>query len=96
MSKVKSVSKSTSKTKRPTKQDRIIMLLKRSKGASLAELGKVSDWQEHSLRGFMSGTLKNRLKLNLVSKKDRKGTRRYRIVESASTNAAIANEECSA
>ena len=69
------------KSTQPTKQDRIITLLKRPKGATLAELGKISNWKDHSLRGFMSGTLKKRLKLNLVSNKDDKGIRRYRIEE---------------
>ena len=86
MSKVKSASKPISKTKRPTKQDRIIMLLKRSKGASLAELSKVSDWQEHSLRGFISGTLKKRLKLNVQSSKDTKGVRLYRVIADANAS----------
>ena len=78
-------SKPILKNKQPTKQDRIITLLKRPKGATLAELGKVSDWKERSIRGFMSGTLKKRLKLNLVSDKDDRGIRRYRIEESKNT-----------
>ena len=77
------MSKPNSKSKQPTKQDRITTLLKRSKGATLAELGKASEWQEHSIRGFISGTLKKRLKLNVESGKDAKGVRRYRIVEPA-------------
>ena len=64
-----------------SKQDQIIKLLKRKNGASLAELGKITDWQEHSIRGFMSGTLKKRLKLNVANNKDNKGIRRYFIEE---------------
>ena len=71
--------KASAKSRQLTKQDRIITLLKRPKGATLAELGKASDWQEHSIRGFMSGTLKKRLQLNVTSDKDAKGVRRYRI-----------------
>jgi hypothetical protein len=67
-------------TKTPiTKQAKIITLLQRQKGATLAELGKLSGWQEHSIRGFMSGTLKKRLGFDIISKKDTKGVRRYRI-----------------
>lgn len=80
--------KSTSRTKQPTKQDRIITLLKRPKGATLGELCKASNWQEHSIRGFMSGMLKKRLKLNVSSNKDAKGVRRYRIDEKGSSDAA--------
>lgn len=71
--------KSPAASKQISKQDQIIKLLKRKSGASLAELGKVTDWQEHSIRGFISGTLKKRLKLNVSSNKEDKGPRRYRI-----------------
>lgn len=64
-----------------TKQEQIIVLLKRANGATLAEIGKVTDWQGHSIRGFMSGTLKKRLGLTIQSSKDGKGERRYRIFE---------------
>jgi len=73
--------KQTKLTKRASKQDMIIRLLKRAKGATLAEIGKATDWQEHSIRGFMSGTLKKKLALNIQSEKNTKGIRRYRIVE---------------
>ncbi len=65
-----------------TKQAKIITLLQRQKGATLAELGKLSGWQEHSIRGFMSGTLKKRMGLDIISEKSSKGTRRYRINKS--------------
>jgi len=67
------------KKKRVSKQDRVLTLLRRPKGATLAEIGKATDWQEHSIRGFLSGTCKKRLKLNVASEKDAKGIRRYRI-----------------
>jgi hypothetical protein len=62
-----------------TKQAKIITLLQRQKGATLAELGKLTGWQEHSLRGFMSGTLKKRMGFNVTSEQNSKGTRRYHI-----------------
>lgn len=76
-----SKNKTPNKSKQPTKQDRIITLLKRPKGATLAELGEASNWQEYSIRGFISGTLKKRLKLNVISSRDEKGVRRYQIQE---------------
>ena len=73
--------KSQSKTpNRVSKQEQVISLMKRGKGASLAEIGKATDWQEHSIRGFISGTLKKKLALTVESEKDRSGVRRYRIV----------------
>ena len=81
--------KTTTKTP-ATKQAKIITLLRRQKGATLAELGKLSGWQEHSIRGFISGTLKKRLGFDIISEKSSKGTRHYRIggskVESSSAS----------
>lgn len=75
-------SKTANRVRKPaSKKDQIIKLLKRSKGASLAEVGEASGWQEHSIRGFMSGTLKKMLQLKIESDKDSRGVRRYKIVE---------------
>ena len=54
-------------------------LLKREQGASIDELTAASGWQAHSVRGFISGTLKKRLGLSVTSDKDATGTRHYRI-----------------
>lgn len=70
----------TTKTKtRKTKADAVLKLLKRDQGASLAEIAKATNWQEHSIRGFLSGTVKKKKQLNLVSEPDSQGVRRYRI-----------------
>ena len=62
-----------------TKAEKVLTLLKRPKGATLEDLTKATDWQTHSVRGFLSGTLKKRMGLTVLSEKDDKGTRRYRI-----------------
>ena len=79
-----------------SKQDKIISLLKRPKGASLADIGKATDWQEHSIRGFMSGTLKKRLNLSIESDKDSRGVRKYRIVDSVKRSDQAAKAESGA
>jgi len=65
--------------KQSTKASQIIKLLSRANGASLDELMQVSDWQQHSLRGFLSGTVKKKLGHKLSSQQDKNGVRRYRI-----------------
>ena len=62
-----------------SKADLLIGLLKREEGASIDELTAASGWQAHSVRGFISGTLKKRLGMTVTSAKDTTGTRRYGI-----------------
>ena len=83
--------KSPTKTKRPptkeeTKTGLILRLLRRKAGASLPELQERTGWQAHSVRGFLSGTVKRKLGLTVETEPDAKGGRRYRIaaVEAAS------------
>ena len=65
-----------------TKTEKAVALLRRPKGVTVAELGKATGWQAHSVRGFMSGTLKKRKGLEIVREKDEKGVRRYRVAAS--------------
>ena len=66
-------------TRSTTKTDQILVFLRQPKGASIAELMQVTSWQAHSVRGFLSGTVKKKLGLNVVSELDAKMQRRYRI-----------------
>jgi hypothetical protein len=41
---------------------------------------QATGWQQHSVRGFLAGVIRNRLKLNLTSQKI-DGNRVYRITD---------------
>lgn len=62
-----------------SKQQRCLDLLSRRDGATLKELIAATDWQAHSVRGFLSGTIKKKLGLSVTSTRDEDGVRRYRI-----------------
>jgi hypothetical protein len=55
-----------------SKQATVIAILRRANGASIEEMMLATDWRAHSVRGFMSGALKKRLKLEVVSEKNKK------------------------
>ncbi len=58
----------------------VLDLLRREKGATLAEIAKATDWQNHSIRGFISGTITKKMGLKVESTKGEDGERRYRIL----------------
>src|ERR1700704_4039371 len=61
-----------------TKHARIIAMLRTSAGATIASLVTATEWQQHSVRGFLAGVVRKKLGLNLVSEQTDKG-RFYRI-----------------
>jgi len=78
-----SKAQTTKPRKSATKSEKIIRLLKRQSGATITELQKATGWQAHSVRGFLSGTVKKRMKLNVNAEKGDVGERRYRITQEA-------------
>ena len=69
----------TSKKADPgSKQSRVIAMLQSPTGATIAAMMKTTGWQQHSVRGFLAGVVRKRLKLKLSSKK-MDGNRVYRI-----------------
>ena len=62
-----------------SKAAKIIDLLKRPNGATLAEIMKATDWQAHSVRGFISGSLGKKMELTVESVKRENGERLYSI-----------------
>jgi len=63
-----------------TKTAKVLDLLKRPSGATLKEIMKATGgWQPHSVRGFISGTLRKKLGLTVLSTKGEDGERCYSV-----------------
>ena len=62
-----------------SKAARVLELLKRPEGASLKELMKSTGWQPHSVRGFLSGTIRKKMGMTVTSTKTEDGERTYSI-----------------
>ena len=62
-----------------SKAAKVLDLLKRPSGATLAEIMKATNWQAHSVRGFISGSLGKKMGLAVVSAKRETGERAYSI-----------------
>jgi hypothetical protein len=53
-------------------------MLESAKGVTIKAIEKATGWQTHSVRGFLAGVVRKRLKLKLSSTKV-DGVRTYRI-----------------
>jgi uncharacterized protein DUF3489 len=73
----KLVSKTT-KARPGSKSGKVLELLARTNGASLAELMKATEWQAHSVRGFLS-TASRKRGFTIESFKNGRGERIYRV-----------------
>jgi hypothetical protein len=62
-----------------SKTAQILELLKRPGGATLQELMATTEWQPHSVRGFISGTLGKKMGLTVESAKSEDGKRSYSL-----------------
>ena len=66
--------------KRSSVSKKVLELMKRREGATLVEIAKATEWQNHSIRGFVSGHEIKKLGLKVESTKNAAGERTYRIV----------------
>jgi hypothetical protein len=65
-----------------TKHAQLLQLLNRPEGASIEDMMQATQWQQHSVRGFLAGTVKKKMGLPLTSSKAEGDVRRYRIASS--------------
>src|SRR5438067_1080573 len=72
------LAKEASMPRAESKGAKILALIGRPKGASLAEIQKATDWQAHSVRGFLSTAAKKH-GLKIESTKTDAGDRVYQI-----------------
>ncbi|MBU3590419.1 MULTISPECIES: DUF3489 domain-containing protein [unclassified Polynucleobacter] len=61
-----------------SKQSQLIALLKNPQGVEIKELMNATGWQAHSVRGVISGVIRKRLGLTVISQK-MDGVQHYRI-----------------
>jgi len=47
----------------------------------MAEIAKATDWQNHSIRGFISGNVTKKMRLTVESSKNEAGERTYGIAK---------------
>ncbi|MBT2746183.1 MULTISPECIES: DUF3489 domain-containing protein [unclassified Lysobacter] len=84
------------KQRKETRIDQVVALLLRPQGATIAEVMKATDWQQHSVRGFFAGTLKKKGH-TVINTKEGKEERVYRILtevaKEAKASAAARDEE---
>lgn len=71
--------RNTPSTHEDSKAGKILGLLKRPNGAAMSELMDATDWQPHSVRGFLSGNVRKKMGLEVLSGKGQDGVRRYSV-----------------
>lgn len=62
-----------------SKQALVIEMLKRPAGVTIAQICKATAWQAHTTRGFLAGTVKKKLALEITSRKTDGSDRTYHI-----------------
>lgn len=66
------------RTREGSKQATVIAMLKRTEGATIAQICEATGWQSHTVRGTMAGALKKKLALSITSTKEQGADRTYR------------------
>jgi hypothetical protein len=79
--KVATAKETTPTTREGSKKAIVLDMLKRADGATLADIMGATDWQAHSVRGFISGSLGKKMGLTVESFKRPDGVRAYKLAQ---------------
>ena len=71
----------TAGARQGSKKAKVLELIRRPNGATIPEIQKATDWQAHSVRGFISGALVKKMGIKVESVKREDGQRAYQAVQ---------------
>lgn len=75
----------TTKVRADSKQAKVLGMLHSAQGTTIDAIAKATNWQPHSVRGFLAGVVRKRLRLDLVSEQ-LGDVRIYRIAQASSAD----------
>jgi uncharacterized protein DUF3489 len=75
----------TTKVRVDSKQAKVLGMLHSAQGTTIDAIAKATNWQPHSVRGFLAGVVRKRLRLDLVSEQ-LGDVRIYRIAQGSSAD----------
>lgn len=85
----------TPPTRPDSKQALVLGMLRKANGTTIDAIVNATDWQQHSVRGFLAGVVRRKLQLTLVSE-PAKGGRVYRITDKATSAPEVNAKPCKA
>ncbi len=84
----------TPRTRDNSKQAQVIAMLRRPEGATIVQICEATGWQQHTVRGTISGTLRKRQGLHVVLIQDAMGAKAYRIAKDATAEWTTGAKGC--